>query len=157
MSIWALVFTIMTAAQGVGDRHPGQWIPFWQQACQQNRAYACQYLVQLHTNYCGLDSGWSCNELGILQADKETDRPSAFVSMQRGCELGFQPACDNLASLMGSGPRWAIGSPPLEDLPILLRGSKGPIIDRNAASLYQLACDQGWPDSCGRVANLSSQ
>jgi hypothetical protein len=38
-----------------------------------------------------------------------------------------------------------------------LRGSKGPIIDRNAASLYQLACDQGWPDSCGRVAHLSSQ
>jgi TPR repeat protein len=156
ISVWAVVFAIMTAAQGVGDRHPGQWIPFWQRACQQDRAYACQYLVQLHTNYCRAASGWSCNELGILQADKEMDRPAALASMQRGCELGFQPACANVTTLISGGPR-ATGSPPLEDLPVLLRGSKGPITDRSFASLYTRACDQGWPDSCGRVANSGSQ
>jgi len=156
MSVWAMVFAVMTAARGVGDRHPGQWIPFWQQACQQDRAYACRYLAQLHTNYCRAASGWSCNELGILQADKEMDPPAALSSMRRGCELGFQPACVNVTTLMSGEPR-ATGSPPLEDLPILLRGSKGPITDRSVASLYARACDQGWPDSCGRVAYSGSQ
>jgi hypothetical protein len=156
MSVWALVFAVMTAAQGVGDRHPGQWIPFWQRACQEDRAYACRYLAQLHTTYCRAASGWSCNELGILQADTEMDRPAAFASMQRGCELGFQPACANVTTLTSGGPL-ATGSPPLEDLPVLLRGSKGPIADRSFASLHARACDQGWPDSCGRVANSGSQ
>src|SRR5437762_234894 len=34
MCIWAIVFAVMSAAQGVGDSHPGQWLPFWRQACQ---------------------------------------------------------------------------------------------------------------------------
>jgi hypothetical protein len=152
ISVWALLFAVMSAAQGVGDRHRGQWIPFWQQACQQDRSNACRYLAQLHTNYCVAGSGWSCNELGILQADKEMDRQAAFTSMLRGCDLGFGPACANVTALTSGGPR-ATGPPPLEELPILLRGSKAPITDRSSASLYARACDQGWPDSCGRVAN----
>jgi hypothetical protein len=95
----------MTAAGGVGDRHRGQWIPFWQRACQQDRASACRYLAQLHTTYCRAASGWACNELGILQVDKEMDRPAAFASMERGCELGFQPACANVNALMDGGLR----------------------------------------------------
>jgi hypothetical protein len=157
MSVWALVFAIMSAAQGVGDRHPGQWIPFWQRACEQDRPDACRYLARLHTNYCQAASGWSCNELGILQADKELDRPAAFASMQRGCDLGFQPACANVADARPSGGPWATGSPPLEDLPVLLRGSKGPITDRSFASLHTRACEQGWPDSCDRLATSGSQ
>jgi hypothetical protein len=156
ISVWAIVFVTLTAAQGVGDDHRGQWIPFWQRACEQNRAHACQYLAQLHTTYCRAESGWSCNELGILQADKERDRPAAFASVQRGCELGFQPACANATALI-SGGSWTRGSPPLEDLPILLRGSKGPITDRSFVSLYARACDQGWPDSCGLVADLGDR
>ena len=150
MSSWALVFTIMSAAQGVGDRHRGQWIPFWQQACQQDRARACRYLVQLHATYCRAASGWSCNELGILLADKEMDRAGAVASIHRGCELGFQPACANATTVANTGT-WSRGSPPFEELPILLRGSKGPITDRSFVSLYSRACDQGWPDSCERI------
>ena len=30
MSIWAIVFVAISAVQGVGDNHPGQWLPFWQ-------------------------------------------------------------------------------------------------------------------------------
>jgi hypothetical protein len=146
----------MSAVQGVGDRHRGQWIPFWQQACQEDRSRACRYLAQLHTTYCAAGSGWSCNELGILQADKEMDRRAAFTSMQRGCELGFGPACANITALTSGGPL-ATGSPPLEELPILLRGSKAPITDWSSASLYARACDQGWPDSCGRVSNSGNE
>ena len=156
MSVWAMVFAIMTAAQGVGDRHRGQWIPFWQQACRQDRAHACLYLAQLHTTYCRAGSGWACNELGVLQADADLDQPAALASMRRGCELGFQPACDNVTAVISGAPR-ATGSPPLRDLAILLRGSKGPITDRSSASLYTRACDQGWPDSCRQVAEPGSQ
>src|SRR5262245_12020353 len=35
MSVWAVVFAVMSAMQGVGDSHPGQWLPFWRQACEQ--------------------------------------------------------------------------------------------------------------------------
>jgi hypothetical protein len=150
MSMWAIVFTIMSAAQGVGDRHRGQWIPFWQQACQQERAGACRYLAQLHATYCRAASGWSCNELGILLADKEIDRERAVASIERGCELGFGPACANAATVASTGT-WSRGSPPFEELPILLRGSKGPITDRSFVSLYARACDQGWPGSCERI------
>jgi hypothetical protein len=127
-------------------------MPFWQQACQQDRAGACRYLEQLHTNACNAGSGWSCNELGRLQADEVIDRPAAFASMQKGCTLGFQPACANVTALKSGGRPGAAGPPPLEELPILLRGSKGPITDLSSASLYARACAQGWPDSCGRVA-----
>ena len=125
MGIWATVFSVMSAAGGVGDGHRGQWLPFWQQACQEERPHACRYLVQLHTTYCGAGSDWSCNELGLLQAGK--DRAAGGYGTE---------------------------SPPLEDLPILLRGSKGPITDRSPASLQSRACDQGWPDSCGRVTGV---
>ena len=150
ISAWAIAFGVMSAAQGVGDEHRGQWIPFWQQACQQNRAYACRYLGQLHAVHCRADSGWSCNELGILQADQQLDRESAFASMDRGCALGFQPACVNAATWPGAGA-WARGAPRIEELPILLRGSKGPITDRDVVSLYARACEQSWPDTCERM------
>lgn len=152
ISVWAMVFAIMAAAQGVGDGHRGQWIPFWQRTCEQNRGDACEYLVVLHTTYCRAASGWSCNELGRLQAERAMDRTAARGSMQRGCELGFQPACINLANLL-SDTQLTSAAPPLEELPILLRGSKGPITDRSAASLYRRACEQGWPETCGRIAN----
>ena len=156
MSVWAIAFGIMSAAQGVGDEHRGQWIPFWQQACQQDRVYACRYLTQLHAVHCRAGSGWSCNELGILQADKQADRKSAFASMDRGCELGFQPACANTATWPGDGS-WARGAPRIEELPILLRGSKGPIADTDVASLYARACEQSWPDSCERIASSNGR
>ena len=113
-------------------------------------------LAQLHSTDCRATSGWSCNELGILLADKEMDRAAAVASIQRGCELGFPPACANATSV-ASTATWSRGSPPFEELPILLRGSKGPITDRSFVSLYSRACDQGWPDSCERVAGMSDR
>jgi hypothetical protein len=153
VSTWAIVFTIMSAAQGVGDRHRGQWIPFWQQACLQGHARACRYLTQLHATYCRAASGWSCNELGILLADKEMDREGAVAWIERGCELGFQPACANATTVASTGT-WSRGLPSVEELPILLRGSKGPITDRSITSLYSRACDQGWPNSCEKIAAI---
>ncbi len=52
LSIWTVVFAGMSAAQGVGDNHPGQWLPFWRNACQEGRAYACPYLADVELGFC---------------------------------------------------------------------------------------------------------
>jgi hypothetical protein len=147
MSVWAIVFAVMSAAQGVGDSHPGQWLPFWQQACKDERAYACPYLENVVSNRCDRGSGWACNELGLLQAQRELDDAGAAESIQRGCELGFSPACVNASRVIIAGTL-ASAPPTLEDYPIILRGSKGPITERSRAALEALACRQGWPGTC---------
>jgi hypothetical protein len=134
--MWAVTFAAMAAAQGVGDRHPGQWLPFWQRACQEGRPRACAYVTNLQSILCGAGSGWACNEAG---------------SFERGCRLGFVPACRN----MGRDPRgpYERQPPALADYPILLRGSKGPIDERTPAALSSRACQQGWPDACDIVTS----
>ena len=158
MSLWVVVFACMTAAGGLGDRHPGQWLPFWKQACNDERPHACPYLVARQSTHCASGSGWACNEAGMLhdarsrpgQGRGRFDPVEATVSFERGCELGFEPACDNLHMLIdGIGP-FEHAPPTLADYPIVLRGSKGVITDHTPASLYARACGQGWPDTCGR-------
>lgn len=41
IGVWALAFGAMSASGSLGDRHPGQWVPFWQQACAPGRPGAC--------------------------------------------------------------------------------------------------------------------
>jgi hypothetical protein len=150
MTVWALVFGGMSAVQGVGDDHRGQFVQFWQQACQQERPQACRYLADLHAGYCNQGSGWACNELGIMQARREGDFVSALESMLRGCDEGFTPACENANRRADAGP-FRTGPPTLDDFPVILRGSKGPITDRTPTRLYALACRRGWPDACERT------
>jgi hypothetical protein len=121
MAIWAIVFTVMSAAGGVGDKHPGQFVPFWQQACRADRLNACTYLATLYSNFCNQGSDWGCNELEILQIKGDSVRAPA------------------------------VAPPTLADYPIILRGSKAPITDQTPAALYALACNQGWPGTCDNV------
>jgi hypothetical protein len=157
ISIWAVVFIGMSATQGVGDDHPGQWVPFWRQACQQGRAYACPYLADMQVGFCSRGSGWGCNEAGLMHIalsrsgeDLRRLNPArAAEHFKRGCDLGFSTACSNLRVMTGSEGRFAAGPPTLEDYPIILRGSKGEIHERDPAALYALACHEGWPEACG--------
>src|SRR5262245_61436758 len=66
MSAWGIVFAALSGTQGVGDEHPGQWVPFWRQACMDGRAYACPYLADLDVQLCERGSGWACNEAGLM-------------------------------------------------------------------------------------------
>jgi hypothetical protein len=111
MTMWALIFAGMSAAQGIGDDHPGQWLPFWQQACAEGRPYACAYVERIVLDDCDRGSRWACGEL---------QRPPGAASER----------------------------PALEDYPIVLRGSKGPIRDVSRAGLEALACREGWPGAC---------
>ncbi len=167
MALWAVMFTVMSAAQGVGDRHPGQWVPFWQGACSDGRPDACRYLADMQLTFCRSGSGWACNEAGILQVAlalsgedrSRLDPADAAGALGRGCELGFGPACQNLTRLTsGLGPlEFDQAQPTLEDYPIILRGTKGPITDRSPAALYARACSQGWADTCGRPTDDLSE
>jgi len=157
MSIWAVIFAGMSATQGVGDSHPGQWLPFWRQACEDGRAYACPYLADLETNFCDRGSGWACNEAGLLHIAlsrsgedlRRSDAAGAAEPLRRGCELGFGAACQNLSTLTSGAGTFARTKPELADLPVILRGSKGEIRERDPSALYALACHEGWPDICG--------
>ena len=158
MGVWAVVFAVMSAAGGAGDRHPGQWLPFWQQACADGRPHACRYLAARQSGHCNSGSGWACNEAGILRAtlaDAEADVEAARA-FARGCELGFEPACANARAMREAGAAsFARAPPPHADYPIILRGSKGPITGRDPAALHARACDQGWPGACEAVGTAS--
>jgi hypothetical protein len=154
LALWAVVFAVMSATGGVGDRHPGQWPPFWEHACGEGQSRACQYLAHLERILCEAGSGWACNEAGLRvraspvasEVEVSASRAQAAPWFERGCRLGFIAAC---GKARGSAVR---AQPALADYPILLRGSKGPITDRTPATLYARACAQGWPDACDRRA-----
>ncbi len=165
MAVWATVFIVLSAIQGVGDSHPGQWIPFWRQACMDGRAYACPYLADSEAAYCLRGSGWACNEAGLMDIAlsrsgedlRRLDPAKAAEPLTRGCELGFATACGNLNRLTTGTGKFASAPPGLEDYPIILRGSKGEIRERDPSALYALACREGWPDTCGVTIEQSSQ
>ena len=149
VSVWTAVFVLMSATHAVGDHHPGQWAPFWQRACAEDRPYSCDYLADMQANFCLAGSGWGCNELGILRVEQEGDRAGAAASFEQGCALGFRPACANTSWVTRRRGEPERGAPGLSDLPVVLRGSKGKIVDRDPESLYVLACARGFSNLCG--------
>ena len=151
ISVWMVVFSALTLANGVGDRHPGQFLPFWQNACWAERPFACEYLAQRESELCDQGSGWACNEFGLLQRERDVEGPGSLPSFTRGCEVGFAAACLNASRMQQGEVRLVTTGPTLDDLPIVLRGSKGPVNVRSPESLYAEACRQGWPGTCQRA------
>ncbi len=158
MAAWAAVFAVMGATGGAGDRHPGQWLPFWQEACAGDRPGACRYLAARLSGHCAAGSGWACNEIGVLlltrpgaaaAAGEPDPRAAAAAWFDEGCARGFEPACANLGRPAGAPGPFERAPPTLGDWPVVLRGSKGPVADRTPAALLARACRQGWPDTCG--------
>jgi hypothetical protein len=158
VSVWAIVFSVMSAAQGVGDTHPGQWLPFWQQACAESRRGACHFLAARLSAHCDGGSGWACNEAGVLrlrlsELNEDAEKPAmadAVGLLERGCAFGFTPACQNIVKMLKGTGQPESAAPTLQDYPIILRGSKQSVTDRSPSALYALACQQGWPDACRR-------
>jgi hypothetical protein len=142
VGVWGMLFAILSGT-GLNDRHPGQWLPFWQDACRQMRPNACSHVEQLEATLCRAGSGWACNELGIFRSERGADSISALAAWQRGCEIGFGPACANAQD----GGRLT-APPDVSDYPILVRGSKAPLTDLSPSTLYARACQQHWPDAC---------
>jgi len=152
MGVYAAAFVAMSASGYLTDRHPGQYTPFWEQACAADKRDACLNLYLLHDGYCADGSAWSCNEIGILLAERYADSPrateTAAAAFQRACALQFRAGCDNAAAVVNSRSL-RHDAPTAADYRFILRGSKGPIGDLAPAELYARACALGWPDACG--------
>jgi hypothetical protein len=76
------------------------------------------------------------------------DPSGAANPLRRGCDLGFEAACRNLGVLKSGEAEFITGRPAIEDYPIILRGSKGEVRERDPAALAALVCREGWPDTC---------
>jgi hypothetical protein len=149
ISVWAVAFVAMSASGYLGDKHPGQWVPFWQKACAANAPGACEDLYFLQDGYCEDGSGWACNELGILLAEHYDNRRRAATEFARACGLRFSAGCDNTSAIT-QGNMFHRDAPTVADYRFVLRGSKGPSENLEPAQLYARACEQGWPGTCGR-------
>lgn len=162
ITVWAVTFGLMSAVQGVGDDHRGQWLPFWEQACAADRpgqARACAYLNGLKGLYCEAGSGWACNEVALAQAaDGGPAGGGPRLSpveigdvFAQGCQLGFEVACANERAWRGGSRALAEGPPQLADYPIVARGTKAPIAHLSPQELAARACRQGWSAACGQT------
>jgi hypothetical protein len=155
MALWAMTFAVLSALQGLGDRHPGQWPPFWTAACQQGSPRACAYLADLERILCDAGSGYACNEAAMrltvrppdAVASDATNRGAAQL-FERGCRLGFVAACQNARRGSAGAHGWERGQPSLSDYKILVRGSKGLVAADTSTALLAKACEQGWHDAC---------
>ncbi len=150
--LWAMIFLGLSAVGGVGDDHPGQYLPFWEEACREGNVRACRTAAQMEGVYCERGAGWACNERGILLATRLDDPAAARADFQQACALGFGPGCENVLRMTTGQAAFATAPPPLEELPIVIRGSKGAVTERDPEVLYALACERGWEHACSAEA-----
>lgn len=150
VGLWAAVFATLSITGALGDNHPGQYYPFWRDACEAGSVRACDYTGVMQQSFCDRGSGWACNEFGILMAETDRDFRGAAGEFDRACRLGFGPGCVNLQTLMAGNPdvtqpgALQRDRPPPGELPIVLRGSKGPVTERDPEALRALGCERGW-------------
>ena len=90
MTGWILFFGAMTLVGATDRRHRGDTVPFWETACAEERPQACERLLQIQTNYCGDNAGWSCNELGRYYAEgiivePDLDRARSSFARRASC------------------------------------------------------------------------
>ena len=158
MSIWAVALVVISNPSA--SYTPRRWIPFWQQACTEDRRNGCLVLSKLEAQYCGQGSGWACNELGILEA---SGRAAVILppqeAFERACAMGVQEGCANKksspASASADGLRnYRRSQPRPADYPILLQEGQGPLTALPAAQLYDRACQQGWAGGCNLLAGV---
>ena len=155
MAVWIVFFGSMTAIGKTDGMHPGDSLPFWEQACAEDRPTACNRLIQLEASYCGDNSAWACNELGGYYRQGEIVESNADLALgyfSRACELRLQAACVNLLdpeSFRQTNPR-------VLDLRLLLREGGPNLMEMAEPELYERACvEHDWDFACGKVVSAS--
>jgi hypothetical protein len=146
--VWIVAFGAMSAANGVGDDHPGRTLLFWNAACEDGRFNGCRNLAQVETRFCNGGSGWACNELALLGMSKRAVTPPAADLFEFGCVTGFAQACENMELLKSGAAEFRRGDPRLEDFRHILQEGRGPIPGDRPQDVYALACRKGWVSGC---------
>jgi hypothetical protein len=147
-SLWAVTFIGVSAAGGIGDEHPGQYLPFWVETCDAGNGEACEYRAFMEQVFCAQGSSWACNEAGVTLARQLGNPRAARGAFERACEADVRIACQNLVDSSNPTVRLARSSPPLAELPLVIRGSKGPVVERRPEALRSLGCSRGWDVLC---------
>jgi hypothetical protein len=156
MAVWAVFFGVMASVGATDGTHRGDKIPFWEQACAEGRAHACERLVQIESTYCGDNAGWACNELGrhyVEGAITARDPDLALSYFSRACEARFQAGCVNL--LHPESPSQS--KPRALDLRLLLREGGANLMNMPEPDLYARACEHGWTFACQRPEVVSGE
>ena len=142
--LWGLTFGLMSASGGLGDRHPGQWLPFWQEACDQERPRACSVRPSSSRPHCvARDRGGPATSWAFSRPNAT---PIQSVRSRHGSEAAKSDSVHACANARDGHGRTA--APNITDYPILLRGSKGPSGELPPSVLYARACRQKWIDAC---------
>ena len=127
----------------------------WLAPHQRHLAYMCLWV----TVFVGMSAVRAVGDdhpgqwLPFWRAACENGRPYAcryLRNVQAGfCDRGSSWSCHELGILntRQGYNRTMSGPPTLDDYPIILRGSKGPLAERTTTELLALACRQGWPGS----------
>jgi hypothetical protein len=153
-SLWVVVFSAMSFAQGVGDHHPGHNLPFWQRACEQNLRNGCRTLASIESTLCSRGSGWACNEYGVRLLDQRMNSPQMAVDAFRSaCATGFTAGCQNALLAVRAGAIPARPLPGAPDFAVLLREGKGALPEMTPFQLFTRACAQGWMTGCAQLAD----
>jgi hypothetical protein len=157
VTLWVIAFSAMSAANGVGDHHPGFDIRFWEQACRADRRGACTNLAVLQSGPCRQGSGWACNELGILVDTGRVEAAPPADLFKRACSEGFAAGCANQQVLASNARDFRHGDPRLQDFAWMLREGKAARPDLKPVEIYARACDRGWMAACGSLAGVYFQ
>ena len=155
MAVWIVFFAAMTLMGKTDGRHVGDSVPFWMQACADDKTNACSRLLLLETTYCNDNSGWACNELGMHYVRGELVSPDLMAAERhfaRACELRFQAGCLNLLD----SSELSSTEPKVLDLRLLLRQGGLNLLDMPEDELMQRACDHGWAFACGTSQGMAS-
>jgi len=155
MSVWAVAFAVVS--DPTASYRPRRWLPFWEQACAEDRHNGCLVLSKLQAQYCRQGSGWACNELGILEArGRAREIIPSQAAFQRACARGTPAGCANgrLVQAGAGAPAYQHSPPQPVDYPLLLQEGQGSLEALAPAQLYEQACRQGWADGCSRLASV---
>ncbi len=156
MGLWIAFFVGIFSMGVLGTTHEGHYVPFWQDACEQDLRNGCRTLARIENTVCTGGSGWACNELGILRLGGAlgVDRGGALQSFARSCILNYETGCENWAALRSGVERKLQSNPKISDYLLLLQDGHGPLPNMSAHQLFTLACDQGWVVGCGEKARV---
>ena len=151
IGIWIAFFGVMAMSGKADGTHPGDQLPFWQTACADGKPNACHRLLQIEASYCGDNSAWACNELGVHYSNEgmaATDAELGRNYFSRACELRFQPGCLNLLEPV---EKFTASPRPL-DLRLLLREGGQNLMEVSDGDLYLKACSHGWTFACNATS-----
>jgi len=153
MAAWIAFFTWMSVLGATDARHTGDSVPFWQEACGEERRGACERLLLIERVYCGENVGWACNELGVYYFEGRIVEADAALSQAyfgQSCRTGFWDGCVNLRRLQRGMEAESLThqAPRIGDLRALLREGGQTLLAMPENELLERACTHGWTFAC---------